>query len=100
MQNSKKFEINPTNKFHILRHFEFVEEDYKKTLINELYWYYDYSQEKFVASYISKDDIRHALETIGTKFYKNIPGIENPKKLLELIKEKFTALNLNNEAVG
>lgn len=97
MQNSKKFEINPTNEFHILRHFEFVKEAYKKTLINKPYWCYDYSQEKFIAARISKDDIQHALETIGTKFYKNVPGIENPKKLLELIKEKFTALESNNK---
>lgn len=97
MNTTTKFEINSTNEFHILRHFEFVEEDYKKTLLDKPYWYYDYPQEKFVASYISKDDIQFALETIGTKFYKNIPGIENPKKLLELIKEKFATLASNSE---
>ncbi|EKE11787.1 MAG: hypothetical protein ACD_15C00026G0006 [uncultured bacterium] len=93
-----KFQINPTNEFHILRHFEFVDDAYKKTLIGKPYWYYDYSKKKFIASHISKNDVEHALETIGTKFYKNIPGIENPKKILELIREKFMTFNLNNEA--
>lgn len=92
-----KFEINSTNEFHILRHFEFVDDAYKKTLINKPYWYYDYSQKKYVSSYISQNDIECALETIGTKFYKNIFGIENPKKLLELIKEKFSGLVSRNE---
>ncbi|EKE21959.1 MAG: hypothetical protein ACD_7C00086G0011 [uncultured bacterium] len=89
--------INPTNEFHILRHFAFVKDTYKKSLINKHYWYWDYSQEKFIAAYISPDDIKYALETIGTKFYKNIVGIENPRKLLKLIKEKFRELDLKNE---
>ncbi|HCU01478.1 TPA: hypothetical protein DIC62_01605 [Candidatus Nomurabacteria bacterium] len=92
-----KFAINPTNEFHILRHFEFVEDEYKKSLTGKLCRYWDYSQEKYIDSYISQDDIECALETIGTKFFKNIEGIENPKKLLELIKEKFTGLNVKNE---
>lgn len=97
MQNLNKFEVNPTNEFHILRHFEFVDNTYKKTLINKPYWYYEYSQEKFIASHISEDDIQYALGTIGTKFYKNIPGIENPQKLLKLIKRKLAELNSDNK---
>lgn len=97
MDNQNKFTINPTNEFHILRHFEFVDDVYKKTLVGEPYWYYDYAQKKFIASYISENDIECALATIGTKFSKNIAGIENQKKLLELIKEKFIELNSKNE---
>ncbi|MCK5084352.1 MAG: hypothetical protein KAQ64_01745 [Candidatus Pacebacteria bacterium] len=97
MESLDKFAINPTNEFHILRHFEFVDDSYKATLLNKPYWYYDYSQKKYISSYISQDDIEYALETIGTKFDKNITGIENPKKLLELIKEKFTQLILSNK---
>jgi len=92
MATTEKFLINPTNEFHVLRHFEFVDDLYKESLINKPYWYYDYSQKKYILTHISKNDIEYALETIGTKFYKNIEGIENPKKLLELIREKFVEL--------
>lgn len=97
MNNLNKFTINPTNEFHTLRHFEFVDNDYKKGLINKPYWYWDYSQERYINSHISKDDTECALKTIGTKFYKNIANIENPKKLLKLIKEKFVELDAKNE---
>lgn len=97
MSNLEKFAINPTNEFHVLRHFEGVDEIYKKTLIGEDYWYYDYSQKKYLPSIISESDIECALKTTGTKFYKNIPGIENPKKLPELIKEKFAELDSKDE---
>ena len=92
MENLEKFVINSTNEFHILRHYEFVDDSYKETLINKPYWYYDYSQKKYISSRISQNDVEYALETIGTKFYKNIKGIENPKKLLELIKKEFIKL--------
>ncbi|MBT89581.1 MAG: hypothetical protein CMN79_03715 [Spirochaetales bacterium] len=32
MNNLKKFIINPTNEFHILRHFQYVDDSYKKLL--------------------------------------------------------------------
>lgn len=93
----KKYEINPTNEFHILRHFKFVKNQYKETLINQPYWYYDNTQKKFLYSRISKIDIENALKTISTKFEKNIAGIENPKKILEIIKSKFKELKLANK---
>ncbi|MBT4208906.1 nucleotidyltransferase domain-containing protein [Candidatus Woesearchaeota archaeon] len=89
ISNLDKFEINPTNEFHILRHFSFVDPEYSKTLIGQKYFYYDYSKNKFVKSIISPEDIDFALQTIGTKFFPNINGIENPKKLLNFIKEKL-----------
>ncbi len=92
MKNLEKHIINPTNEFHILRHFKFVDDAYKETLVNQEYWYYDYAQKKFVSSIISQIDIQNALETIGTKFDGNIVGIENPKKLLYIIKQHFEQL--------
>lgn len=97
MDNLEKFVINPTNEFHILRHFESVDNSYKKSLLNKPYWYYDYFQKEFISSHISNDDIEFALETIGTKFYSNIPEISNSKKLLELIREKLVELNIDNK---
>lgn len=41
---SEKFVINPTNEFHILRHFESVDNSYKETLQDKQYWYHDYEQ--------------------------------------------------------
>lgn len=92
----KKYSINPTNEFHVLRHFEYVDDSYKETLIGQPYWYYDYNQKKFVFSNISEIDIENALKTIGTKFEKNISGIESPKKLLETIKNRFQELLSDN----
>lgn len=97
MNNLEKYAINPTNEFHILRHFKFVDKSYKETLIDQPYWYHDYTQKKFISSRISKVDIENALITIGTKFEKNISGIESPKKLLEIIKNRFQELLLDNK---
>jgi len=96
MNNLEKSIINPTNEFHILRHFKYVDDSYKETLIGQPYWYYDYSQKKFVFSKISEVDIEYALKTIGTKFEKGINGIESPKKLLEIIEERFQELSSDN----
>ncbi len=84
--------INPTNEFHVLRHFKFVSNSYKKTLTHQSYWYYDYAQKKFISSKISQNDVENALKTVGTKFEKNIFGIENPHKLLTVIEQKFQEL--------
>lgn len=97
MNNLEKFIINPTNEFHILRHFKYVDDSYKETLIGQPYWYYDYSQKKFVFLKISEIDIENALKTIDAGFEKNISGIESPKKLLEIIKDRFQELQLDNK---
>lgn len=94
MNNPEKSIVNPTNEFHILRHFKFVDDSYKETLVGQPYWYYDYAKKKFVYSKISKVDIENALKAIGTKFEKNIAGIENPKKLLKIIEKRFQELLL------
>lgn len=96
MNDLEKYIINPTNEFHVLRHFKYVDDSYKETLIGQPYWYYDYSQKKFVFSKISEFDIENALKTIGTKFEKCISGIESPKKLLEIIKNRFQELIFDN----
>jgi hypothetical protein len=88
-----KIEINSTNEFHILRHFSNVDYDYRTTLIGKPYWYYDYVQKKYCESVITEDDIENALNTVGTKFFKGISGIENPKKLLGVINERFLVLD-------
>lgn len=97
MDYLEKFAINPTNEFHVLRHFKYVNDLYKKTLVNQEYWYYDFKQKKFISSKISQADIENALNTIASKFDKNIVGLENPKRLLKLIKNKFHELLLINK---
>jgi hypothetical protein len=97
MKNLEKFIINSTNEFHILRHFQDVDDSYKKSLIGKPYWYYDYNKKKFIFSTISHIDIENALQTLGTKFFKNIIGIESPKKLLKRIKNKFQELLADNK---
>lgn len=96
--NIYKVETNATNEFHILRHFNYVDPEYLTTLIGQNYFYYDYAKNQFVKSIISSEDINFALQTIGTKFFDNIKGIENPEKLLNLIKEELK-LKIENEGV-
>ncbi len=81
-----KLQINATTEFHVLRHFSYVDPGYAKTLIGREYFYYDHNKGKFVKSIITLDDIQDALNTKGTKFFNDVKGIENPKKLLECIK--------------
>ncbi|PCI25418.1 hypothetical protein COB57_01705 [Candidatus Peregrinibacteria bacterium] len=83
------FCINPTNEYHLLRHFNVVDSNYTDTLIGQSFFYYDYEQQNFLSSVISKDDILFAQQTLGTKFFNNIEGIENPQKLLEIIQKQF-----------
>ncbi|MFZ5391587.1 MAG: hypothetical protein ACOZAR_00120 [Patescibacteria group bacterium] len=97
MKTANKFAINPTNEFHILRHYKYVDELYKKTLIGQPYWYYDHSQKKFLHSKISQTDIENALQTIGTKFSESVIGIENPRNLLKIIKSSFQKLLSSNK---
>ena len=97
MNNLKKYIINPTNEFHVLRHFKYVDDSYKETLINQPYWYYNYDQKKFISSRISQIDIESALKIISTKFDKNTTGIENPRKLLKIIKHEFQKLLSTNK---
>ena len=88
--NEKPY-INPSNEFHILRHFTHVSEEYKIHLIGKEYWYYDYSEEKYMLWIITKEDIGNALATIGTKFQRDIPWIDSPKEILDIIYKRIVS---------
>lgn len=87
--------INPSNEFHILRHFKYVSDEYKNSLIWKKYYYFDYEKEDFIIWIISEKNIENALNTIWTKFDKNILWLENPKKVLEFIYKNFSEKKLN-----
>ena len=79
----------PTNEYHILRHYSPLPESYSNTLIGIEYEYFDYQQQKFLQSKISPEDINAAYQIKGTKFYPNVAGIENPRKLIGFIKSEL-----------
>lgn len=85
----KTLEINPTNEYHILRHFTDVSADYIKSLIGKEYYYFNNEHRHFHQGVIDAIAITEALETVGSKFTKNVKGIENPRELLNLMKVKF-----------
>ncbi|MBU3923459.1 MAG: hypothetical protein KJ592_00925 [Nanoarchaeota archaeon] len=85
----KKFEINPTVEMNVLRHFGKVDSEYLKTLVGEEYSYFNHKNKRVIKSVISLKDIKAALNTKGTKFFDNVKGIENPRKLLALIKRQL-----------
>jgi len=93
---SNKFS-SPTNQYHLLRHYKNVSDKYTNLLIGKPCFYYDYTVQDFKNSTISTQDIHHALQTIGTKFAQDIPGIETPKKLLEIIESHFKNLQENQQ---
>lgn len=83
---------NPTNEYHILRHYSKLDSSYSNTLIGKEYDYFDYDQQKFKQSVITPEDIETAYQTKGTKFYSHITGIENPTKLIEYTKAELQKL--------
>lgn len=82
------FEINPSIEMHILRHFKKVSDEYKSSLLDREYHYFDHQEKKFKQGIIKQEDIDNALHTKGTKFAEFVSGIENPKKLLEWLRGK------------
>lgn len=80
---------NPTNEYHILRHYPPISTSYSDKLIGKDYEYFDYQQQKFLQSNIAPKDIEIAYHTKGTKFHPNVAGIENPKGLIAVIKNEL-----------
>ncbi len=89
----KNIKINATNEFHLLRHFSSVDKEYIKSLLGQEYYYHDNETNTFKSGIISSIDIKHALQTKGSKFFDNILGIENPKRLLLIINKEFKSIN-------
>lgn len=87
-----RISATPTTEFHILRHFSSVPDDYIQKLVGQKYDYYDHDKMAFAKSILTKEDIKSAFETKGSKFFSGIPGIETPEKLIELIKDKLKTM--------
>jgi len=87
-----KFQINITNQYHILRHFNYVDNQYIKNLIGKEYYYYSHNLQSFRGAEIDLKSIEDALKTKGSKFLKNIKLLETPRKLLILIKNEWDLL--------
>jgi len=84
-----------TNQYHLLRHYVSCSKEYLQTLIGKKYQYYDYQSGQFVASIITQKDLEVAFRTRGSKFFTDVPGIENPKALIEVIKVQIKKLKLS-----
>ncbi|MDP2631026.1 MAG: hypothetical protein Q8P56_06515 [Candidatus Uhrbacteria bacterium] len=82
---------NPTNEYHILRHYSDMPKAYTDSLVGKEYEYYNYETRGFTSSIISQDDIQTAFQTKGSKFYNDVSGLENPHKIIEYIKEELRA---------
>lgn len=90
------FEVNSSIEMHILRHFKKVSDEYKRSLLNKEYHYFDHQEKKFKQGVIKQVDIDNALNTKGTKFAEFVSGIENPKKLLKWLRGQ-TVKQFNEE---
>lgn len=80
---------NPTNEYHLLRHYPLLPQSYTDTLIGEEYEYFDDRQQRYVRSIISPKDIEAAYRTPKTKFYPGIQGMKTPRELIRQIKNEF-----------
>lgn len=85
----KQLQINPTNEFNLLRHYSKINEDYSKTLLGQEYFFHNHSTGHFEKGIVTDEAITNALETKNSKFFNNIPGLNTPNELLNLIKDKF-----------
>jgi len=83
------FCTNPSNEYHIVRHYTKVDTSYKTMLADNDYWYYHHGQQIFLEWKITYEDIELALQTRGWSFYPNVAWIETPKKLINLAKYKL-----------
>src|SRR5687767_14600893 len=89
---NKKIEINASNEYHVLRHFQHVSKTYIQTLIGKKYSYFDFSDGKVKERIVDQDAIDEALQSQGTKFFPNIKGLSIPRELLQLIIKEFESL--------
>jgi len=80
-----KIEKSATNIYHLLRHYSECDSLYTNKLIGQEYEYYDYDVGEYRTSYLTKKDISDAYETPGSKFFTNVPSLENPSKLIDVI---------------
>jgi hypothetical protein len=62
-------------------------------LVGKEYYYHNNETNRFETGIISLTDIKDALQTKGSKFFDNILGIEDPKKLLLIINKEFKSKN-------
>lgn len=85
----ESFAANPSNAYHMLRHFDDIDPDYCTSLIGKPYRNFDYVYKKFYQDTISQQDIEYALNTIGGGFDGTAQGIENPSKLITRCKAQI-----------
>lgn len=90
-------EINASNEYHILRHFESVSDSYKASLVNKEYFYHNAGKDKFEQEIITSDKIEAALNTKGSKFFKDIPGIATPIDVLKIVKTEFEKISYEEQ---
>jgi hypothetical protein len=93
----KQVEINPTNEYHILRHFKLVPQDYAARLIGKHYFYHNVNRNKFESGTITEENIEMAVKTTGSKFSNQIPGITTPIDILNLIKSEFIKIPIEKQ---
>jgi hypothetical protein len=90
----KTIELNTSNEFNLLRHFDIIDEAYKKSLFNKEYFYHNHLSGRFEKGIINEEAINNALKTQNSKFFRNIKGLETPKDILNLVKDKFEQFKL------
>lgn len=81
---------NPTNEFHLLRHFMRTTKEYERTLLGQPYEYYDPETKVFKSSTLVEHDLAAAYQTTGTKFYPGVSGLETPRRLITLIRHELS----------
>ena len=63
IEEIQSIEANPSNEYHILRHFSDIDSQYIDTLLGKDYRFFDYGIKRFTTGIISQYDIDMALET-------------------------------------
>ncbi|GEM_PF-3672092 len=80
---------NATNVMHVLRHFRAVPDQYARPLLGRPYEYYDVRKKRFLKARMTRSTIARALKTKGkSKFFPQLPGLENPKKVIARVRKE------------
>lgn len=95
----KKFAVNPTCEFHVLRHFSAINSTYVNTLVGQEYYYFDYGKNAFVQSVITPKDIQTACKTKGSKFSSNILGLATPREVLTRVQSELEK-RIRSQSIG
>ena len=83
-----KIEVAPESELHLARHFTVLSREYQQSLLGKSFQRTNRATGGTETVTINEEMIEQALATKGSKFYKDVDGVTNPRELIEFVKEQ------------